>query len=53
MLEPGGASICHRFEFELAFVDGLEQSAVVAAGLGQHAGPGVLVETLAARRELP
>jgi hypothetical protein len=51
LLEPDGATIRHRFEFALSFVKSLEQSAVVAARLGQHAGPGVLLETLAARRE--
>ena len=51
LLEPGGASIRHRFEFVLAFVETLEQSAVVSAGPGQHAGPGVLLEALAARGE--
>jgi hypothetical protein len=51
LLEPGGASRCHRFQFAVAFIDTLEQSAVVSAGPGQHAGPGVLLETLAARRE--
>ncbi len=48
LFEPGGASFCHRFEFALAFVETLEESAVVSAGPGQHAGPGVLLETLAA-----
>ena len=51
LLESGRASICHRFEFALAFVETLEQPAVVSARLGQEAGPGVLLETLAARRE--
>jgi hypothetical protein len=37
LLEPGAASSCHRFEFALALVETLEQSAVVSARLGQHA----------------
>jgi hypothetical protein len=51
LVEPGGASFCHRFEFALALVETLEESAVVSARTGQHAGPGVLFDALAVRCE--
>ena len=33
LLEPGGATFCYRFEFALALVETLEESAVVSANL--------------------